>query len=453
MLLLDLPPEIFQRIIRELVLNVGIHGAWKARLACGTFAAEIQHHVLATKPLDLLNTPPYFTIVRLNMPYLLYIRIKTGYEVVNDFPDQIKATAEYLHTNSNMYANQSADQCVKGVCQSISETNIPIDIIEVLQRGFAGSSRFAPFVTAEDKVALAARSGDYDLVRRLLSSDLANVKKESVLFGNPILHAAAQADADTLHFLLEELRGTFRQGSVCDKTTRTAKDIISTYSIPSAVETAIQYQRPDIINILVDWAFKYLKSKGQYHDWMRQAVVSGSPEVLQALIGAENRPRHPVQMATFQRACSGGHPRIVALLLGKGLLDPNKKFQWVSPLDIAIRYGRGSEIVRVILDAGAHPDGPHRDDEGSRVGLPLKTAISVGNKDVVMLLLERGASVGRSPVSWLRPAFTLNNREIYECVRSAALATGTKILTFDEVDALRKSGQGLYRIRFLEPSV
>lgn len=56
MQLLDLPPELFQHIVHDLVSVVGVSEAWKYRWLCRTFAAEISHDVFAKSDHDMFVT-------------------------------------------------------------------------------------------------------------------------------------------------------------------------------------------------------------------------------------------------------------------------------------------------------------------------------------------------------------------------------------------------------------
>lgn len=47
MQLMDLPPELLQHIIHDLVTVAGVNKAWNYRQLYRTFAAEISHDVLA----------------------------------------------------------------------------------------------------------------------------------------------------------------------------------------------------------------------------------------------------------------------------------------------------------------------------------------------------------------------------------------------------------------------
>lgn len=108
----------------------------------------------------------------------------------------------------------------------------------------------------------------------------------------------------------------------------------------------------------------------------------------------------------LERAAQAGDVSEIKRLLASGA-DPNEpKSIFGSPLNFAAMRSDNSEIIRLLLAAGANPNG--RGEEGASCWLPpLWTAASWGDIENTRTLLEGGASIkpskcSRLAIGWLK---------------------------------------------------
>jgi ankyrin repeat protein len=112
----------------------------------------------------------------------------------------------------------------------------------------------------------------------------------------------------------------------------------------------------------------------------------------------------------LEKAAQAGDPSDVKQLLTAGA-DPNDRAGlFGSPLDAAASRQDNVEVIRLLLAAGANPNG--RPAEGDRCwSSPLFQAASLGDVKNTRALLEAGASVqpsrcARLVVGWIQPAIS-----------------------------------------------
>lgn len=115
------------------------------------------------------------------------------------------------------------------------------------------------------------------------------------------------------------------------------------------------------------------------------AAATGKDEVVRLLLerGAEIEPAGGYD-TPLECAASGGREAVVRMLLDRGA-DPNRG-RYARPLEAAREH---AAVVRLLVDRGA-------DVDLGTPEAPLAVACSNGAVDVVAVLLERGADVGRA---------------------------------------------------------
>src|ERR1700694_4944447 len=96
------------------------------------------------------------------------------------------------------------------------------------------------------------------------------------------------------------------------------------------------------------------------------------------------------QRAPLERAAQEGDAAEVKRLLASGA-DPNDKGGvFGSPLTAAAFHNDNVEVIRILLAAGAHPNG--RQEESNRCWTdPLSSAASTGDVENTRVLLDAGA--------------------------------------------------------------
>ncbi|MCX6835959.1 MAG: ankyrin repeat domain-containing protein, partial [candidate division Zixibacteria bacterium] len=129
-------------------------------------------------------------------------------------------------------------------------------------------------------------------------------------------------------------------------------------------------------------------------------AIWGQPDMVRWLIdqGAQVDAMTDSTSGPLQLAAAQGDTSIVRALVTHGARVDCRSANWSSPLNLAVMHG-DLATSRILLDAGADPN------RTSVIGLitPLHTAAKIGKKDLVELLLDRGAaintkdSLGRTP--------------------------------------------------------
>jgi hypothetical protein len=114
MALLDLPPEIFKRILSDTIASVGYGGAWKLRKVCckyclhcgirsiltdwvGTFDQEITAHVLSALPREAFELSVAKRILSKNLAYYLTHRVFSPYDVRPELPNKVVQMVQYIN--------------------------------------------------------------------------------------------------------------------------------------------------------------------------------------------------------------------------------------------------------------------------------------------------------------------------------------------------------------------
>lgn len=103
--LLDLPPELFQHIIHELVSTGSLfddfddgeeNNVWSLRSVCRTFAAEIEHDVLNNQPKEFLNVSYHEKLMKPCMDRYLFNRLMSPRDVSRKFLAKVKDMVDYV---------------------------------------------------------------------------------------------------------------------------------------------------------------------------------------------------------------------------------------------------------------------------------------------------------------------------------------------------------------------
>ncbi|CAN9330107.1 unnamed protein product [Alternaria alternata] len=104
MLLLDMPPELFDNVIHELVSLAGIDGAWKLRGVCHTFKATITYDIFAKRPVKAF-THRTWRILKKQYGLYLYYRSKAPLDIdpylSNMVNDMVNCMAKELDKNTD----------------------------------------------------------------------------------------------------------------------------------------------------------------------------------------------------------------------------------------------------------------------------------------------------------------------------------------------------------------
>ncbi|KAL1600620.1 hypothetical protein SLS60_007006 [Paraconiothyrium brasiliense] len=218
--LLDLPPEISQAIIHELVAIVRPGKPLKMRLTCRAFARDILHEYCFYFPWTYDKLRRYEGFAEHNMSSILYNKTKHLAGAHPDLPNKIIAMADWISHEQGWITNKERDYCVQLLCNMIARTHSSSETTAMLY-GDRNRKDFAYYVwtsewfdaaqaplNASDKLAAAAMMGNASLVKPLMS-DFRRMDRHQV-FGDG-LHIAATTEnlnfAQAVSDCLDSLKG------------------------------------------------------------------------------------------------------------------------------------------------------------------------------------------------------------------------------------------------------
>jgi pectate lyase len=243
----------------------------------------------------------------------------------------------------------------------------------------------------------ATATGDFELVKLLVSEGADVNSKKDDLLSTPLHRAVSGGHINIVQFLLSKgaevnVRGNWR----CETplhyaaTLTTGRDIIELLltkgadinAVNSYGDTPLQYaawsDRKDVIQLLLQ--------KGATIANIHIASYMGDLEKIEAFIkeGVDINVLDGHGYASLHYAVQNSQKKAIELLLAKGADVNVKDWPGQTPLDIAISQNR-KDIVELLISKGA--DVNARDNNGST---PLHLATS---KDIAELLVAKGADI------------------------------------------------------------
>lgn len=265
-------------------------------------------------------------------------------------------------------------------------------------------------VTTDGRCALliAAHEGHTNLVSLLLQHG-AQPNLQSTEGHSPLSAAARSGHTSIVRLLLQ---------SHADPLLRSARGL--------AIEDAVHGNHPDVVALLLENGSPADEPNSLGMTLLAKAVSIGFTSISRILLTAGADPLRPgcFGIRPFDAAIQGCHREILTLLLEHGcraqvnspqcLPDGTK----MPPLQIAIGNG-DSEIVRILLEAGANP---HRDS--SAEFSPLNFALAFGHPPIVRLLLKAGSvplginDEGKSPLDLANRLKGSNKKEIVSMLKA-----------------------------------
>ena len=407
MLLLDLPLELFFRVVVHPVTNLGIAEAWEYRRVCrkfasrkesrinrinsfaGTFKRAIEFESLANQPtiafLGQDRSGARRILRKYNGLYLSY-RVKVENGAYNFLPRLIKGACDEASLGLDC-DEQVLLKSTRALCDAVIE-RFPDRINGLLERESLNQSwiRFLRPRFRKDepkaRVAAAAAFGNLQVLRTALRHR-DHVWNMSYIFGYPIALAAAGGHFEVVRAIVKQFEKTHR----C----MTAGKWTDQFS--EAIENAFQYNHQDIVLLLLRILDEYGPSikKPDISSWSEHARHTGNVEVIDQV----RRLRQNYHLGSLRRedvmfedACAAKDLEIVRRFIDEGRLSLNCIFSTekpFTPIQLAAR-SRSANAVRLLLEMGSDPDAGFEESPPA-----LKLAVDNSNHDMVRTLLQHGA--------------------------------------------------------------
>ncbi|KAL1600543.1 hypothetical protein SLS60_006929 [Paraconiothyrium brasiliense] len=441
MKLLDLPPEMFQRIVHVLVQQTEPQGAWKLRGVCRTFAAEIEYDIFAMQTQDAFASDPSRLFMRKHLWRYLFYRTKSILDADATVPDIINATISYLQGYGSEGSNQTSDQLREALCKAVGHTVSmqhlgfklgdwsPYEMYEthtILPSWHLKLPGDSELMLPHCKLAMAAATGNMALSKDVLSGKPRVNPFEITIFGNAVTNSfefdhPAIFDAIAAH--VEELAQ--QSGRYLGSYTFRWED-----NLKEAMRTASISWIRRIIEFVGKPFFMY--SSGSFQTLLHRAIIRCNSQTAITFLDATNTTttRLRLDAYVFKYACKHHSTDVVMRLLNISYHGANSLWRNSSPLTIAVNFGT-ADTVTAILDAGAVVDGiaSRLYDEGSKYRtkvVPIEEAMKRGNRDIIQILLSRGAKVEGLEVANRKKA-------VYNLLRDAKMKeTGKHVPTYSE---------------------
>lgn len=180
--LLDLPPEIFERVIGHFVTDIGVRKAWKRRMVCKTYAAYIQTEITSNQPAPALRKTNNRTLIGELLPEILERRIVKLNGIPDVLPKLIVKIAGRLAAARNTSTAANRNALLKEVCVVFGAH--PDTIFRLaFQPTKEQMASFAQASGDEEALAIAIGMRKHPLISHLISSGI-SVWSKSLLFGS-----------------------------------------------------------------------------------------------------------------------------------------------------------------------------------------------------------------------------------------------------------------------------
>jgi hypothetical protein len=399
-------------------------------------------------PIDVLHA---------NLKLYLYYRTKVLLDVDEDIPDRINSAVDFLLRHQGSSRQKDREHYLRQLCKLTVEYQ-GLDFIPRLRLGLGDDySSQVPNSEVEDVLTAVSALGSTECLRAVLEQDLRDVSKPSLCFGNPLHYALQQGNLLHMKLILDHLRNAPKEALLLDtqRGQTMAENLLS-----NPINQAIRTAKSDMAQLLLEF-HQQLVTKAdakQWSGWLGDAVKSDEVKIVESVLQKKTHCKNRVPLKIFANACEMGNAKIVRALLGRGRMPPNKLFTHDCPLTLAMNH-HGKELVKAVLEGGAHPDGPDtkRKSRDWKWLTPMFRAIGQGSEEIVGLLLDYGADIDKrsanhvciGKMSPLEYAVRKEQKDIYARLRQAKMRKdGGYVDTFEQAKPKLKPadyGVSLYR--------
>jgi hypothetical protein len=473
--LLDLPLELFGKVVHELVKAEGPNKSWaKYRIVCWTFANEIHDDIFARQPIQAIirHKPRPFAVIGHEVEGLgrfLANKVNNPLGATDVFLKEIGTVADFLvKEGTGVAGTVSADlkqEYILKLCTAAAYQLRSPDAVPLLRLLFnEGNIEFCRFDKSTswsagplDKLVGASIVNDRESYQRLLSNMSEGVQC-SPLLGCPLMIASRYGYA----WIVDGVAG--HHATLTSNTWPRVRNIIHAARIAILFD---HYETLESLFRLLAICHNTARSrlvlpKREFNVLLSEAIVKKATAAIDIILDLGGNKS--ASGTTLKTLCNAGDTACIDKLAKRGLLELNKPlfvgYELMKPISIAVESGdwatvqallsHGADINRsgclnVALRKGhAHMipllldlvDVNETDNlDPDAMFSPLHTAMDMKDVAAVKAILQRGALVWRSTnpqKDSLKVALSTGIKEIYELVRKAAIESALKIPLFDE---------------------
>ncbi|KAL1797129.1 hypothetical protein ACET3X_003735 [Alternaria dauci] len=406
MKLLDLPPEVFQRIVGVLVKKHGLMAAWKVRGTSKAFKSYITYEVLATPSLYAYNkTRAGREILKHKLADFLYTRsIKLNGFVRAHVPEFIRDVMRAMEPW--ITGDEAASTLRRTLCRLFVRNYY--DALKVVLTDVTKLHiNHLNVIVASDKVnliAAAAVTGNIEALRATAARSRNSLWTKSPAFGYPLDVALYAKNFDIVKAIAQQ--AITDQNETIINLDQDRRPEAEHLSFRQAICTCIELQRRDMFAYLLE---KYVDAFGLPReacmaDWLNKAVTYGRKYMLCLLIRFPNQAGISTSYKAFETACRLSKVSLLELFFtsvptSPARLSVNQVYQSTNgpysstyPLMTAIQFAKPQHrrcIVKKLLELGADPNGPKY---LAGLARPLQFGMYFDYANSILPLLEAGAN-------------------------------------------------------------
>jgi hypothetical protein len=409
----DLPAELFQMVIHELVItskdpsdswrpspHPSTGQLWKLRGVSRSFAAEIEREVFSQQPREFYSHRNVQRLVKTHFSrFMLQVSRKPG-SVNQMMFTWLQRMVQYIVEQVEYEDKEKRTEVIDKTYNGLSKILPMDDVIHALWCDSVGCSNCSRLLGLElpirlpyhDKFCAALAASNHRLLSKILPK-LDTTDRDRLITTQPILFAVQMRDLTSLNTILRYL-----------ETQLTSTQIFFTaeyemFSISRCISITLWEKYLPAAQLLLDYYEKNLPcpSSRTYSGWVAEASANCSLDQLQALkavLRFNTGRRNLIGPDTLGAVYAQGNSTAIKEVL-QHVEDINKGTLSTAPIFIAVRSGRAIAI-QACLQAGANVNlsvRPNMRAIGRTHITPLETAAHRHDVSIVRTLIESGATI------------------------------------------------------------
>ncbi|KAI4694483.1 hypothetical protein J4E81_006701 [Alternaria sp. BMP 2799] len=408
--LLDLPVEIFQMIVHELVNSAinnvkgpsqgfQIDGVWRLRDVCRTFSAEIERNVFSLQPQETYYNKYFVSRLALKrLPrYMMQVKRIPG-NINEGFHARLQRMISYILQELDIEDEKQRAGIIEKFHRSLGKIVEPYKLRHALWCDCGPSCYFvtqnqnSTELSVQDRLHASLMVGAHDVLAGVLT-ELSGAEKDPLFDVEPFRIARDLGDTESINVIVRYLETR----SSSEQTALTSED--GMFPIHSTISTTLAIDSGTIAQTLLDYHKKNLGSPKRhiYHYWVSRALHADTTRYLhnlRAVLDFHPEGRTRVLRETMLAICAGGSSEDVQEAL-KRVQDVDKGTALNAPIFIAVRSGRIA-AVQGCIQAGANVDLAVRSNIPTLQKdtiMPLDVAMNRNDGYIAEVLIKAGATI------------------------------------------------------------